>query len=472
MEPAKLIRNALAVVTMDDACTVIPSGDVLVRGRVISAVGRGIPVPGDEPVEIIDGRDKVVMPGLINTHHHLYQTLTRNLPRVQDSKLFDWLLDLYEVWRGLDSEAVATGARVGLAELLLTGCTTSTDHFYVFPKDQPGDLLDETIRAAAELGIRFHPTRGSMSRGRSKGGLPPDDVVQDEDTILRDCERVIDRWHDPSPLSMCRVGLAPCSPFSVTTELLAQTAEFARHRGVSLHTHLCETKDEEAFCRQCHGKRPLAYMASVGWLGPDVWYAHGIHFDDAELRVLAQTGTAVAHCPTSNMRLGSGVARVPEMRDLGVRVGLAVDGSASNDSSSMVREMIHCMLVNRVTWGVDRMPAYEVLRLATRGGADLLGRGDVLGSLEPGKAADIAMFDLSEVGFAGALGDPAGAILFCGTQGRAHTVLVNGEVVVREGRLARVREDEIRDAGNAAAARLLEKARVRTGIDYLAPRRA
>ncbi|MBM4398522.1 MAG: amidohydrolase family protein, partial [Deltaproteobacteria bacterium] len=268
---------------MDDRDTVVPGGEVLVRDNVIEAVGVRVPTPRGVTIEVIDATDKVVLPGLVNTHHHLYQTLTRNLPRVADAKLFDWLVELYEVWRGLDADAVRAGALVGVAELLLTGCTTTTDHFYVFPAGQPGTLLDETVRAAADLGIRFHPTRGSMSRGRSQGGLPPDDVVQDEDTILADCARVIDRWHDPSPLSMCRVGLAPCSPFSVTTDLLRRTAELARSRGVMLHTHLAETHDEDDYCLGTYGMRPLDYMESVGWLGRDVWYAHGIHFDDAEL---------------------------------------------------------------------------------------------------------------------------------------------------------------------------------------------
>jgi len=467
MSDYTLIKNALCVATMDDNDRRIAGGDVLVQGNRIAAVGSNLKPPDGADATIIDATDKVVLPGFINTHHHLYQTLTRNLPRVQDAKLFDWLIELYEVWRGLDPEAVRVGAQVGIAELLLTGCTTTTDHFYVFPKDQPGELLDETILAARDLGIRFHPTRGSMSRSRSKGGLPPDDVVQTEDAILEDCERVITKWHDPDPFSMCRIALAPCSPFSVTTKLLRESAVFARKKGVMLHTHLAETRDEDDFCVKTLGMRPLAYMESVGWLGPDVWYAHGVHFNDAELDVLACTGTAIAHCPTSNMRLGSGIARVPDMRDRGVTVGLAVDGSASNDSSSFLREMIHCMLVNRVGWGVGRMPATEVLRLATRGGAKLLRREDAIGSIVPGKAADIAIFDLTEVGFAGALGDPAGALLFCGTLGRAHTVLVNGEVVVRDGRLTRMNEADIRERGNATAARLLKVATRRTGNDYL-----
>ncbi len=469
MNKYTLIKNALAVVTMDASNTIIKGGQVLIKGNRIVSAGSPVEIPEDAEgdIHVVDATDKVVMPGLVNTHHHLYQTLTRNLPRVQDAKLFDWLVELYEVWRCLDPDAVRTSAHVGIAELLLTGCTTTTDHFYVFPKEQPPDLLDETIVAAAELGIRFHPTRGSMSRGRSKEGLPPDDVVQDEDTIIQDCERVINTYHDPSPLSMCRVALAPCSPFSVTPELLKEAARLARERQVLLHTHLAETFDENDFTVKVLGMRPLDFMESVGWLGPDVWYAHGIHFNDEELRRLARTETGVAHCPSSNMRLGSGTARVPEMLELNVPVGLGVDGSASNDSSSMTRELIHCMLVNRVTWGVDKMPAHSVLRLATMGSARVLNRQDEIGSIEPGKAADIAIFDLTEVGYAGALGDPAAAILFCGTTGRAHTVLVNGQVVVSESQLVRMDERKIWENGNRAAARMLDKARKVTGNDYL-----
>lgn len=469
MASFKLLRNATCVVTMDDTGTEIENGDVLIEGNRILAVGRGLAAPEGADVEVIDATGKVVYPGFVNTHHHLYQTLTRNLPRVADVKLFDWLTELYEVWRGLDAEAVYAGAMVGIAELLLTGCTSTTDHYYVFPKEQPGDLLDWTIRAAADLGVRFHPTRGSMSRGRSNGGLPPDDVVQDEDAILRDCERVIDLHHDASRFSMCQVALAPCSPFSVTSDLLKRTADLARKRGVRLHTHVAETIDEQDFCMELHGKRPLAYMESVGWTGPDVWYAHGIWFDDAELDLLAKTGTAVAHCPSSNLRLGSGCARIPEMLDRGMTVGLAVDGSASNDSSSMTRELRNCLLVHRPAWGVDRMPARDVLWLATRGGARLLGREDAIGSIEPGKAADLAVFDLSEVGFAGAGFDPAAALLFCGTNGRADTVLVNGSVLVRDGKLTRMAESDIRDLGNRSAERLVTKAQDRTGNDYRKP---
>ena len=462
-----LLRQALAVATMDADRRVLRDADVLLDGRTIAAVGPDLSAePRDRELDL---RGMVVLPGLVNTHHHLYQTLTRAIPRVQDVELFDWLVDLYEVWRNLDAEAVRVGALVGLGELLLSGCTTSTDHHYVFPRGQRGDLIDVQVKAAAELGIRFHPTRGSMSRGRSLGGLPPDDVVQDEDAILEDCERVIDAFHDPAPLSMCRVALAPCSPFSVTDELLARSAELARARGVRLHTHLCETLDEERFCLDTHGLRPLAYMERVGWIGDDVWYAHGIHFDEAEIARLGETRTGVAHCPSSNMRLGSGICKVPELRAAGAPVGLAVDGSASNDSSDLLAEARQALLIQRLRAGAGGSTALGVLGLATLGGAAVLGRDDI-GSLQPGMAADLAVFDTRDLGFAGALADPVGALVFCAPR-RAHAVFVNGEQVVVDGRLTGTDEDGLIGRANAIAAQMLDAAQGQTGLNYGAPRR-
>jgi 8-oxoguanine deaminase len=461
-----LLRGARSVVTMDDERRVLQNADLLCRGPRIAAVGQGLEAP--EGAEVIDCRDAIVIPGLINTHHHLYQTLTRAVPAVASSPLFDWLVKLYEVWRELDVEAARVGALVGLGELLLTGCTTAADHHYLFPHRQPDTILDETIWAAAELGIRFHPTRGSMSRGKSQGGLPPDDVVQDEDAILRDCERVVERYHDPNELSMCRVALAPCSPFSVTPTLLERTAALARRLGVRLHTHVAETADENDYCLKVYGKRPLAFMEQCGWVGPDVWYAHGIHFDDDEIALLARTKTGVAHCPTSNLRLGSGICRVPALRAAGVPVGLAVDGSASNDCSSMLAEVKMALLVHRVGTGVDSMPPMAALELATRGSAAVLGRDDV-GQLAPGKAADVAVFALHELGYAGTH-DPLGALLMCGTGTRAQTVLVNGQVVVRGGRLCAIDEADLRQRAQRIADGMLQRAGARTGIDYLAAR--
>ncbi len=439
-----LLKDCLAIATMDDDGTEYSNADVLVSGRTIEAVGPAVAeaLAADPHVdEVIDARWMVALPGFVNTHHHMFQTMTRAVPEVQDAKLFDWLVSLYQVWKGLTPEWTHLSALVGMGELLATGCTTSSDHFYLFPKGAPFDLLDGTIRAAQELGFRFHPTRGSMSLGESDGGLPPDSCTQDEAEILKDCERVVDTWHDPEPLSMCRVGLAPCSPFSVSDSLMADSAALARGRGLRLHTHLAETIDEEEFCLETRGARPLALMERLGWLGDDVWYAHGVHFDDAELDTLARTGTGVAHCPSSNHRLGSGTCRVPELLARGVPVGLGVDGSASNDSSNMLAEVRMAMLTHR-EHDSTATSARRLLRVATRGGARVLGRDDI-GSLEAGKAADIVLFDLEEIGFAGALHDPIGALVFCGTSGRVHTALVNGRVVVRDKRLVHADETEL-----------------------------
>jgi cytosine/adenosine deaminase-related metal-dependent hydrolase len=448
----RLIKGALAVAVMDDDRTVLRDADVHVRADRVVAVGPGLEAPG---AEVIDGRGKVVVPGLVNTHHHLYQTMFRNVPGIQDAELFPWLKKLYPLWAHITPDDVRVSAQTGLGELLLTGCTLSTDHFYLFPEGQPNTIIDETVEAARTLGIRFDPTRGSMSRGESKGGLPPDSVVQDEETILRDCERFADAYHDPAPGAMHRVALAPCSPFSVTPELLRDSAALARERGLRLHTHLAETLDEEQFCLRTTGERPLAYMASVSWLGPDVWYAHGVHFNDEEVAELGRTRTGVAHCPGSNLRLGSGIARVPALREAGVPVGLAVDGSASNDASDLLAEARLALLVHRIGTGVTRMGALDALWLATRGGAAVLGREDELGSLEPGKLADLAMFAVDDLAHAGALHDPVAALLFCGGRQPADTVLVGGREVVRQGRLVGVDEKKLAAEQNQRAAALL-----------------
>jgi cytosine/adenosine deaminase-related metal-dependent hydrolase len=447
------LKNIHTLVTMDERRSVLHDVDLVAEHGRIRSIGKGLKArKGDE---VIDGRHRAVYPGFINTHHHLYQTLTRNLPKVQNAKLFDWLVNLYEVWRGLGPEAVEVSTQVGLGELLLSGCTTTTDHFYVFPKKAPRELIDVEIDTARRMGVRFHPTRGSMSRGRSVGGLPPDDVVQTPDEILKDCERVIRKYHDPEPLSMCRIALAPCSPFSVTTELLRETAEFARKKRVLLHTHLCETTDEERFCLEKEGLRPLEYMEKVGWVGPDVWYAHGIHFNDAEIRRLGRTRTGVAHCPCSNLRLGSGIAPIPKMLKAGVRVGLAVDGSASNDSSSFLREMQFAMLVHRVGTAVDAMPPLRVLEMATLGGADILCHPE-LGRLVPGSAADLAAFRLDRIDYAGALHDPASAVLFCGGGQRADLTVVAGKVLVRGGRLVGLDEEALFFRANKVSERMVK----------------
>ena len=449
-----LIKNALRVARMDDAREEISSGDVLVEGPEIKQVGRGLKVKADR---VIDATGCVVIPGLVNTHHHLYQTLTRNLPAVQDKKLFDWLLYLYEVWRHVTPEGVFVSAQVGLGELLLTGCTTSSDHFYLFPGGKSADLIDREIEAARAIGMRFHACRGSMSRGRSKGGLPPDDVVQTEDEILKDSERLVQKYHDPKPLAMTRVALAPCSPFSVTTELLKLSAQMAKKWGVRLHTHLAETIDEETFCLQQHKMRPLAYMESVGWLeGGRSWFAHGVHMDQSEAKLMGKTRTGVAHCPSSNLRLGSGIAPVRMYLDHQVPVGLGVDGSSSNDASAMMAEVRQAMLVSRVKAGVASMPARDALWIATRGGSEVLGRDDI-GELSPGKAADIAIFDVSGLDFAGSLSDPVAALVFCGASHKAKHVLVHGELVVEDGKLVKVDERALASRANKLSQEMLEK---------------
>ncbi len=452
MKNSILLKNCFAVATVNDSDEVINNADILVEGNQISSVGKNIDA---ETGEIINCENKVALPGFVNTHHHLYQMLTRNLPPAQNAKLFDWLVFHYEIWRGITPEAINISATCALAELLLTGCTTSSDHLYLFPKNAGGELIDAEVKAAKELGIRFHPTRGSMSRGKSNGGLPPDDVVQTEDEIIEDSLRVIEKFHDPERFSMCRVSLAPCSPFSVTTELMRETAKLAREENVRLHTHLCETLDEENYCLELHKMRPLDYMESVGWLGDDVWFAHGIYFNDGEIKTLGKTKTGIAHCPSSNLRLGSGIAPVRKLLDAGAPVGLAVDGSASNDSSNMLQEVQRCMLVHRIKSGVDSMTAKNVVRLATRGGAEVLGRDDI-GSVEPGKAADIVLFDIDNLAYAGAMSDPVAALLFCGYDHRAWLTMVNGKIVVRDKKLVGIDELELKKKADAISRKLTE----------------
>jgi cytosine/adenosine deaminase-related metal-dependent hydrolase len=418
------------LVTMDGQRRRIRGGGVFVRDNVIEAVGPSAELPAAAD-RAIDASGMVVMPGLINTHHHLYQTLTRALPAVQDAKLFDWLIYLYPIWAELTPEAVHHSALVGLAELLLSGCTTASDHLYLVPGDS---RHDDEIRAAQELGIRFHPCRGSMSLGKSDGGLPPDRVVQTEDEIIADCERLYTTYHDPEPYSMLRIVIAPCSPFSVTGESMKRSAAWARERGLTLHTHVAETLDEEAFCLQKFGCRPVEYMRRLDWVGSDVWYAHGVYINEEETQLMAETQTGVAHCPSSNMRLGSGIAPIREFLDAGVPVGLAVDGSASNDSSHMLAEARMALLLQRVTKGADALSADEVLEIATLGGAAVLNRSD-LGSLEPGKAADFIGIDMDRLEYAGAAcHDPIGSLVMC-TPPNVDLSIVNGRVVVKDGQI-------------------------------------
>lgn len=432
-----LITNAAAIVTMNAANDVFHRGYVAIDHGQIEEIGITLSPQKRQYFQehgyaAINAENKVVMPGLINTHHHLYQTLTRAYPPVMDAGLFRWLKGLYPIWARLDEDAIRLSSLVGMAELALSGCTTTTDHHYVFPQGIRGDLIDIQIHAAQELGIRFHPCRGSMNLSQKDGGLPPDSVVQTTDEILRDSERLIDQYHDPAPNAMIRIALAPCSPFSVTTDLMKQTAVLATEKNVRLHTHLAETLDEEHFCLQRFGLRPVDYLEEVGWLNSRTWLAHGIHFDAAEIGRLGGAGVGVAHCPNSNMRLGSGIAKVTELQRAGSPVGIAVDGSASNDASNMLAEVRQAMLLARLARGADSMSVMDTLRMATIGGAACLGRTDI-GSLEIGKAADIAIFSLNDISYSGA-GDSIGALLLC-QPNRVDTLIIQGRVIIEHGEL-------------------------------------
>jgi len=425
-----LIRNARVLVTMDADRREIADGALLARDHIIAWVGRSDEAPAQADT-VIDATDMVVLPGLINTHHHFFQSLTRAMPGAQDAGLFDWLRTLYRIWPGLDDEAIYVSAKLALCELLLSGCTTASDNLYLYPN---GARIDDEIRAAQELGMRFHPTRGSMSVGESEGGLPPDALVeQDEDAILADCRRVIETYHDSERYAMCRVAVAPCAPFNVSEGLMRASAELARAYGVRLHTHLAETLDEEAYCLERVGMRPVAYMQELGWLGPDVWWAHAVWPNAAEIALLAETGTGVAHCPGSNMRLGSGIAPVRAYRDAGVAVGLAVDGSASNDGGNLLAEARQAMLLQRVAHGADALAAREALELATLGGTAVLGRDDI-GVLAPGMAADLVAYDMNRLEYAGAQADPVAALVLCAPTPAVHAV-IGGRTVVRDGDL-------------------------------------
>jgi len=429
--------------------------DILIRGNMIEKIEEDIELsPRESPLaEIIDCSSYLVVPGMINTHHHLFQNLTRNLPKVQDAKLFDWLRNLYPIWKGIDEEAIYYSTLLGCGELLKTGATTTSDHHYLYPEDFGGDLLGIQFEAASKLGIRFSPSRGSMTMSEKDGGLPPDEVSESKKKVLEDSQRVIEEFHDPSPLSMRRIILAPCSPFSATKDLMQETAQLARAYSLPLHTHLAETLSEEEYCRERFGKRPLELMEELNWLGGDVSFAHGIHFNDSELDLLSRTKTAISHCPTSNMRLGSGIARIREMLDLGITVGLGVDGASSNDSSDMLGEVRNAMLLQRVKYGAGGLSAREALSLAIKGGAKIL-NFPALGSIEEEKGADLALFALSDLQYAGGLSDPLATIVFAGYDHGTVYTIVNGKIVVRDGRLENFDEDEIVRNVNRISARL------------------
>ena len=447
-----LIQNIRTLVSCDDSDTVYENVDLYAEDGFIRAIGPTLPQRAELT---IDAKNMLCYPGLVNTHHHLYQIFSRNLPEVQNMELFDWLKTLYEIWKNLDEEVIRLSTLTGLGELMKHGCTTCFDHHYVFPA-RAGDLIGAQFAAADTLGMRFYASRGSMDLSKKDGGLPPDSVVQSVDEILKDSDDLIRRYHDPSPGAMHRVALAPCSPFSVSAELLRESAILARERGVRLHTHLCETKDEENFMLAREGVRPLEYMERLGWTGSDVWYAHGIHFNDEELRFLAKTGTGVAHCPISNMKLASGVARVPEMLRLGVPVGLAVDGSASNDGSSLLEEMRVAFLLHRLHSSRDAPSGYDILKMATRGSARLLGRDDI-GALAVGKCADLFLIDAQRLELVGAAYDPKSVLSTVGVRGPVDYTVVHGRVTVEHGCLTAVDEVQVAREANRKCAEYLAR---------------
>lgn len=445
MKDRQLIKNAEVIVTMDGTRREIAGGDILVGGGVILAVGRDLPADG---AEVVDARGCVVTPGLINTHHHLFQTLTRAVPAAQDAALFGWLRTLYPIWGRMGPSDIRLSTQLGLAELALSGCTCSSDHLYLFPN---GARLDDSIEAATEIGIRFHATRGSMSIGESKGGLPPDALTEDEASILKDSERLIAAFHDPNPGAMVQVGLAPCSPFSVSRELMRDSAILAREKGVRLHTHLAENDEDIAYSLENFGMLPGDYAESLGWTGDDVWHAHCVKLSPNEIDLFARTGTGVAHCPCSNARLASGIAPVRAMRDAGVPVGLGVDGSASNDCSHLGLEARQAMLVARLKDGPAALGAREALEIATLGGARVLGRSD-LGSLEAGKRADLVLWDVSELPGGGSW-DPVASLIFCAPI-RPRAVYVEGRAVVSDYQLATADPRRLAEDAAKAVARL------------------
>jgi cytosine/adenosine deaminase-related metal-dependent hydrolase len=445
-----LVKDATMLVAMDDAGSSWADGGIFVEDNVIRQVGPSRELPQGADV-VIDGRGMLVMPGMVNTHHHFFQTLTRNVPAAQDAILFEWLRTHYPIWSGLTPDAIYVSSKVAIAELMLSGCTTSSDHTYIWPN---GARLDDQVRAATEMGFRFHAARGSMSVGESQGGLPPDGVVEDEETILRDSRRVIEQYHDAARYSMLRVVLAPCSPFSVSPRLMRESLEMARSYGVHSHTHLAETQDEHRYCLETFGRTPVELAEELGWVGADVWHAHMVHPSTDEVGRLGRTRTGVAHCPTSNMRLASGVAPLHGLLGAGARVGLGVDGSASNDGSHMLAEARTCLLLHRVMGGPGALSARDALRLATRGGAEVLGRDDV-GYLAPGMAADFVGYRLDTLSLAGgAVHDPLAALVFCQPP-NVDLSVINGRVRVRDGQLLDVDLPILIERHNAIARALV-----------------
>lgn len=449
MPKTLLVKNAELLVTMDGERREIKRGGLYIEDNVIKQVGPSDTLPQHADV-ILDMTGKVVIPGLVNTHHHMYQSLTRVVPAAQDGELFNWLTNLYPIWARLTPEMISVSTQTAMAELILSGCTTSSDHLYIYPN---GCKLDDSIHAAEQIGMRFHAARGSMSVGRSQGGLPPDSVVEKESDILKESQRLIEDYHDARHGSMLRVVVAPCSPFSVSRDLMREAAVLARQYGVSLHTHLAENVNDIAYSREKFGMTPAEYAEDLGWVGHDVWHAHCVQLDQHGIELFARTGTGVAHCPCSNMRLASGIAPIRKMRDHGVPVGLGVDGSASNDGASMIGEVRQALLLQRVGFGPDAMTAREALEIATLGGAKVLNRNDI-GALAPGMVADFVAFGLGHVAYAGALHDPLAALVFC-TPTHVDTSVINGRVVVQDGRITTVDLPRVLERHNQLARQLV-----------------
>jgi cytosine/adenosine deaminase-related metal-dependent hydrolase len=444
------LKNCDVIVTMDAERREIRGGAIHIVGDRIMAIGADLVQP-DDVAEVIDLTDHIVCPGLINTHHHMFQSLTRAVPAAQDASLFGWLKTLYPIWQRITPEMLRVSTQTAMAELLLSGCTTTSDHLYLFPN---GSRLDDSIEGAQEIGMRFHAARGAMSIGESKGGLPPDSLTELEPHILTDTARLIETFNDPAPRAMLRVVVAPCSPFTVSSELMRDAAVLARTYGVSMHTHLAENRDDVNYSLERYGRTPARYAEELGWLGPDVWHAHCVQLDREGIGLFGASGTGVAHCPCSNMRLASGIAPIRRMRRAGVPVGIGVDGSASNDSGHILGEVRQAMLLQRVRYGPAAITAREALEIGTLGGAKVLGRTDI-GSLSPGMAADLAIFDLNSIAFAGARHDPVAALAFCGPVSAAYTI-VNGRVVVRDGQLTTVDLQTLTRRHNQLAAQLIE----------------
>ena len=447
-----IIKNAQAIVTCDKNDRVLKNADILIEDNRIAQISAGMEAPD---ALVVDGSGKFVFPGLINTHHHLLQAFSRNIPLIQNSELFDWLLYLYKVWTRVNPDYIYYSSMVSMGEFIKFGGTTMFDQHFAFPRSSSKYIIDRQFEAAGQLGLRFHAGRSSFTRGRDNGGLPPEELVETCDETLKDCERLIDKYHDAGEFSMRQVVVAPCSPFSVDSQVMAESAKLARTKKVRLHTHLCETVDEENYCLEVYKKRPLDWAEECGWMGDDVWYAHGIHFTDEEVKRLAATKTGVAHCPVSNMKLSSGICKVPLMLELGVPVGLAVDGNGSNDGSNLLADIRVAFLLHRLNSSRKAPSGYDCLKLATVGSAEILGRKDI-GSLEEGKGADLFMIDVDQLDYVGGLLDPAAFLATVGYGRPVHLTMVNGKIVYKDGRLQGIDEEKIKEEAGKQVARVYE----------------